>query len=401
MTPTPIILFSAHPPAPSGLARITRDLALRTHSELSDSFRIATLGYGSPGSVKLPFPQYHWNQRDDFLPLELPRIVEDFCPNEPFILMTIGDIQRFLPLADPKFCREPKFAEWLTRMRTSGMMKLWGYFPIDAHRTGGDLGPQLGQTLSHYDRRVVPGEWAQTIVKKTLPNHECSAIPHGIDTEIFRPRLAREIARNQFGASLAGVMEWPQTPMDIPADALWIGIIATNQSRKDWGLGIEVAAELKQSGRPVALWCHIDRLKAEWSILELLSDFNLLTSSIVTVGHVPDEVMAESYCAMDITLGIGRGEGFGYPIFESIFCGTPCFTFDYGAQTEWMDEEHRIPATTHRIEGPLNLLRPTGQAGYWADRITRNLTQQMHRPDELEWSNLWPRWAEWFRKGIE
>jgi glycosyltransferase involved in cell wall biosynthesis len=395
----PLILFSDAAAAPSGLARITRDLAMRIHTEMSDTFRVATLGYGSPGSSKLPFMQYHWTQRDDFLPLELPFIVKDFYPDDPFILLTIGDVQRFLPLADPKFAQDRKFGDWFSQMRKSGMMKLWGYFPIDAHSVGGELGPQLGHTLSHYDRRVVPSEWAKEIVRKTLPEHECSAIPHGIETSIFHP-YPREAARDEFGARLAEVMEWPRQPIDIPDDALWIGIVATNQSRKDWALGIEIASELKKT-RPVALWCHTDRLKHEWSILELLSDFGLLTSSIVTVGNVSDVVMAESYSAMDITLGIGRGEGFGYPIFESIFCGTPCFAYAYGAHADWMDESHLIPATSHRIEGPLNLLRPTGQAGYWTHRILPELNKQITRPNELDWINLWPTWKEWLLEGAK
>jgi glycosyltransferase involved in cell wall biosynthesis len=406
---TPIILFSDHPAAQSGLARITRDLALRIHvmkgPEMDSTglsipiFRVATLGYGSPGSSQLPFPQYHWNQRDDFLPLELPFIVKDFCADDPFILLTIGDIQRFLPLADPTFAQDLKFGEWLKGMRASKRMKLWGYFPVDAHSIGGKLGPQLGHTLSHYDRMAVPSEWAQEIVWKTLPNWECAAIPHGIDTSIFYPR-PREAARDEFGARLAEVMEWPRSPIDIPDDALWVGIVATNQSRKDWGLGIEVVAELKKT-RPVALWCHIDRLKAEWSILELLSDFGLLTSAIVTVGNVTDEVMAHSYSAMDITLGIGRGEGFSYANFESIFCGTPCFAYAYGAHTNWMDESHLIPPSTRRIEGPLNLLRPTGQAEYWANRIIPELGKQVTKPNDLDWNNLWPRWEKWLRNGLK
>ena len=366
---------------------------------MGDTFRVATLGYGSPGSSSLSFPQYHWTQRDDFLPLELPYVVKDFCADDPFVLMTIGDIQRFLPLADPKFSQDNKFGDWNAQMRKSEMMKLWGYFPIDAHSIGGKLGPQLGHTLSHYDRRVVPSEWAKDIVRKTLPDHECAAIPHGIDISIFNPR-PRESARDEFGARLAEVMEWPRSPIDIPDEALWIGIVATNQSRKDWALGIEIVSELKKT-RPVALWCHTDRLKAEWSILELLSDFGLLTSSIVTVGNVSDEVMAESYSALDLTLGIGRGEGFSYTNFESIFCGIPCFAYAYGAHTDWMDESHLIPATSHRIEGPLNLLRPTVQAGYWAHRILPELNKQITRPNELDWVNLWPTWREWLLEGVK
>jgi glycosyltransferase involved in cell wall biosynthesis len=406
----PIIFFGDHPGAQSGLARIMRDLALRVHGmkgpETDSSgisippFRVCSLGYGSPGSIKLPFPQYQWKQREEFLPLELPHIIDDFCaPDEPFVLMTVGDVQRFLPLADAKFCPDKGFGEWVTRTRRSGRMKLWGYFPVDAHGISGGLGPQLGHTLSHYDRRVVPSEWAKEIVRKTLPHHGCDAIPHGIDTGVFYPR-PKEESRDEFGLWLGGVMEWPKSPMDISDNALWVGIVATNQNRKDWALGIAIAAELRKT-RPIALWIHTDRLKNEWSILELLSEFGLLQSAIVTVGNVSDEVMAQSYSAMDITLGIGRGEGFGYPIFESIFCGTPCFSGFYGAQSEWMDDPHLIPVDHFRIEGPLGLQRPIYRIGDWMHKLNAGLGAQMRRPNELEWDALWPLWAKWFRDGIK
>ena len=395
----PIIVFCDHPGANTGLARIARDLCTHIHNEMYDEFRICSLGYGSPGSIKLPFPQYQWKERDDFLPIELmTHVVKNFCGDDPFILMTIGDIQRFLPLADPQFAQDKKFADWLTQMRKSGMMKLWGYFPIDAHCRGGGLGPQLGHTLSHYDRRIVPGEWAREIVKKTLPNHECSAIPHGIDTSIFRPHPD---TRPEFGLRLNEFIVWPQNEIDVPPDALWVGIIATNQQRKDWALGIEVVAELAKT-RPVFLWAHTDRIKAEWSILELLSDFGLLSSTALTLGPVPDAVMAESYCAMDLTLGIGQRRVSGYPIFESLACGTPCVTGDYGGHAEFLDGGLKVDPLQMRIEGPLNLLRPIFIPLDWVHKIQEFTSfggTEIH--PALDWKNLWPSWREWFLKGIQ
>lgn len=396
---TPLIIFSDHAAAQSGLARITRDLALRIHSDLGDQFKVATLGNGHPGSSQLPFPQYHWHQRDDFLPLELPMVWKDFCGDSPGVLLTIGDIQRFLPLADTKFASDRRFADWMDQMRRTGMLKLWGYFPIDAHGVGGKLGPQLGHTLSHYDRRLVPSEWAREIVRRTLPGHSCDVLPHGIDTGVFRPR-DKQKARDEFGLKVAESLVWPQTETVVAEDALWVGIVATNQSRKDWPLGIETVAELRKS-RPVMLWIHTDAVKREWSILELLSEFGLLQSSIVTLGNLSDEVMAECYSACDITLGIGRGEGFGYCLPESLACGTPCFSHSYGAQDDYLPVEMLLSTFTHRIEGPLNLLRPVCSKNEWSFEIQQHLEVKAQLPPELDWTNLWPRFAEWFRKGID
>lgn len=393
---TPIILFSDHPAARSGLARITRDLALQIHAYLGDTFRVATLGYGHPGSTRLPFPQYHWNERGDFIPTELPMIWREFCGGDQGVLMTIGDVQRFLGLADPTFCAEKGFGDWITPLRKSGRLRLWGYFPIDSHSVDGGLGPQLGHTLSHYDRRLVPSKWAREIVRKTLPNHECDVIPHGIDDATFFPR-DKKVARESFDFITFPVRQWPQKgTIKSEKDALWVGIVATNQARKDWGLGLETIKELRKT-RAVRLWIHTDAVKREWSLLELLSAFGLLDCATVTTGNVDDESMAWLYSSMDLTLGIGRGEGFGYPIFESIACGTPCVTHSYGAQSDFM--HYFAPCGPLRIEGPLSLLRPTCDGQRWANYIQNDSVLLAVLPDELRWKNLWPTFAEWFMKG--
>lgn len=398
---TPIILFSDAPSAHSGLARICRDLATQIHHYLSDDFRIATLGYGSPGSSKLPFMQYHWTQRDDFLPLELPYIVEDFCHNEPFILMTIGDIQRFLPLADGKFSADRQFGDWITEQRQSKRMKLWGYFPIDAHSVGGKLGPQLAHTLTHYDRRLVPSEWALDIVKRTLPNHDCDCIPHGIDVDIFHPHDKKKM-RGLFRGIVRPFAQWPQTVelKPVPSSTLAIGIIATNQSRKDWALGIETIAELKKS-RDVLLWAHTDAIKREWSILELLSDFGLLQSSIVTTGNLSDEMMSWCYSALDLTLSIDRGAGFNYPAAESLACGVPVVAGAYGAHSDFIPDTDVVAVDRLRLEGPLNLLRPIYDVEDW-EMTARGLAGcKATLPDSFAWRNVWPRFESWFREGIK
>ncbi len=396
---TPIIIFSDAASAQSGLARITRDLATRISNHLGNDFRIATLGYGSPGSVQLPFMQYHWSQRDDFLPVELPRIWDDFCGSDPGILMTIGDIQRFLPLADPKFAQDRPFGEWMAQMRLTGLLKLWGYFPIDAHSRGGGLGPQLGHTLSHYDRRLVPSEWAREIVRRTLPDLQCDVLPHGIDCEVFKP-YPKEESRDKIGLLLVPNLQWPQNEINIPEEALWVGIVATNQSRKDWGLGIEVVTELAKS-RPVMLWIHTNLIKSEWSLLELLSDFGLLGCSMLTTGTLSDEVMAQCYSACDVTLGIGRGEGFGYPIAESWACGVPCVAGGYGAHAEYFPNGCAVHPLKLRLEGPLNLLRPLFDAEDWIGPINDAEGNSMVLGVDLDWQYLWPRFSNWFKKGIE
>jgi len=387
-----IVSFSDHPAAHSGLARIHRDLAIRINQ--MPEFKIATLGHGSPGSSRLPFQQYHWKENDWFIPTELPFIARDFCENQPFILFTIGDVQRFLPLADPQFCQDRPFAGWWQAQRAAGT-KLWGYFPIDAHGRDGKLPAQMAHTLTHYDRILVPSEWAAEIVRKTIPGIQVTAIPHGIDTDVFKPV---ENAREKIGEVMDSVIQWPKDQIDVSDEALWIGIVATNQWRKDWALGIEVVSEIAKT-RPVFLWAHTDRLKNEWSLLELLSDFGLLQSSMVTVGNVPDESMAVAYSAMDITLSVDRGAGFNYPVFEALACGNSVIACRYGAHSEYMEDCATIEPQSLRLEGPLNLLRPICDPKVWAKEVAESKFGGS-LPQCLAWPNLWPRFSQWLKEGL-
>ena len=81
----------------------------------------------------------------------------------------------------------------------------------------------------------------------------------------------------------------------------------------------------------VLLWIHIDAMERFWSISALLVDYGLQNQAVVTTGRLTDEQMTWAYSACDVTWGIGRGEGFGFPIYESLACGIPCIHGNYGA----------------------------------------------------------------------
>jgi glycosyltransferase involved in cell wall biosynthesis len=177
--------------------------------------------------------------------------------------------------------------------------------------------------------------------------------------------------------------------------------VGTNQIRKDWGLGISTVAELAGE-RKVTLWCHTDVLERHWSLPALLHDFGLMEQSIVTLAQYPDEIMAWSYSACDVTLGIGLGEGYGYPIFESLACGTPCIHGDYGGAAEHLPPEFLVNADATRIEGPYNCVRRVYSPYEWRDKVkflpASNIRTTL--PAHLDWNNLWPRWEKWLREGV-
>ena len=187
----------------------------------------------------------------------------------------------------------------------------------------------------------------------------------------------------------------------MPADALVIGIVATNQRRKDWGTAIEAAAILAKT-HDLRLWIQTDTPEREWSLSALLYDYGLQNQTVLQHGNtLTDEQMKWGYAACDVTWGIGLGEGFGYPIYESLACGVPCIHGNYGGGAEWLPAKYKIEPLAYRKEQMFASVRPVYHAQQWADATELVLGDTAERPNMLAWSNLWPRWADWLRRGIE
>jgi len=400
--PIPLLIFSDAVSAPTGLARITRDIASRVHANLSDVFRVATIGYGGAGSSKFGWTQYSWTHNGKWIIRDLPEIWEDFAGNQRGIFMSVYDPHRMLWLARPETCTEPLVQKFLEK----APFKKWGYFPIDATGPNDRLAGMLKACLMGYDRILCYSEWARKIVANTLrqdqsltPDYEATKrdldqLPHGIDTSIFFPR-PRARQRQMFGQMAVG-----QPGISIADDELLVGIVATNQARKDYGLGIATCAELAKT-RKVRVWIHTDALERNWVIPWLCADFGLDGGNLISLDQFSDDTMAKLYSACDVTLGIGLGEGFGYPIFESLACGCPCIHGNYGGAPEHMSENMLVTTGTFRHEGVYGCVRPVFSPRDWADKIEALEPRLRYcLPPRLDWNNLWPRWEAWFRKGI-
>jgi glycosyltransferase involved in cell wall biosynthesis len=393
--PIPLLIFSDAISAPSGLARITRDLASRIANNMPGVFKVATIGYGGSGSSRFPFTQYSWTRNDEWIIHDLEDVWHDLAGDRKGIFLSIQDASRMLWFARPETCSDARVRRFLE----SKPFKKWGYFPIDATGPNNRLSLVLGECIRGYDRVLCYSEWARKIVENTLgkedsEERDLDQLPHGIDTTVFYPR-PRARQREMFGRMAVG------KSVSIPDDELLVGIVATNQARKDYGLGIAACAELSKT-RKVRVWVHTDVLDRHWSIPYLLGDFGLSGGNLISLGQFTDDVMAKLYSACDVTLGIGAGEGYGFPIFESLACGTPCIHGNYGGASEHLDPAFVVASENHRYEGIYGCLRPVFNPASVARNVNFVMEQKCKAelPVGLDWNNLWPRWEQWLRKGI-
>lgn len=403
--PIPILFISDAPSAGSGLGRITGDIARRAHEHLGDVCRVAVLGYGGPGSCKLGFQQYAIEGMTDWMTPTLPQVWEDFAGEKKGICMTVWDASRLLWFSQPSRFELLETKPDLRRWLVDAPFKRWGYFPIDADGPNGKLSFALHQTLLGFDRLLAYGEWGQQVIERTIKEDDdgkgfdLANLSHGIDTDVFYPRL-RVRCRFRFG-SITGARTMIKTPQlsSIMADETLIGIVATNQARKDWSLGIATAAELAKI-RKLRLWIHTDALERHWSIPSLLADYGLLDQTMISLGFLTDDSMAEAYTACDLTLGIGLGEGWGYPLAESLACGTPVIHGNYAGGAEIVPEAMRVEPIAYHSEGLYACVRPVFNVDHWVARAVEFLGQRATLDPRFAWSNLWPHWETWFRSGL-
>ena len=380
--PKPLLIVSDSVSCTSGLGRITRDLATRIHSQMPE-FRVATCGYGGPGSSHFGWPEYHIHDIKDWLIPELPLIAKDFVrDDEELTLFVIWDASRVGWIANPAQCPVPMLRRWLETVP----MKKWIYGAIDAEGPNGGLSVKLANTLKGFDRVLNYSKFSSKVTG--YPDF----LPHGIDTEQFIPHDKSEAKERFRQAGFSGLKQ----------DSFLVGIVATNQARKDYALAIQTCRLLLDRGVDVRIWIHVDELVRYWDLGALVVDYELHKGNrvVITCTNYSDEQMNGLYSACDVTLGIGAGEGFGLPIFESLASGTPVVHGDYGGAAEHMEQRMLVTPCAYRYEGPYCMKRPVFEPSQWADRVLEVAGKPAELISRLSWKCLWPKWENWLREGL-
>ena len=402
MRTIPLLFVSDSPEMQTGLARISRDLA--TLASRLPQFRVGFLGSGGTGSRQLPFPQYtvQWNISSGagrWGEWTLPQVWADFAGRESGVVFTVWDASRLHWFARPQYLPRGELRAFLE----AGHFVRWGYFPFDATGPGDRLTTQATDTLLGYDRILTYTKWADGLVRRSLGEEEARRraltwLPHGFNFETFKPWPKAE------GRKLMG----PR----VHDDDFLIGVVGTNQPRKDWGLVAAACAALRPKvGRRLRLWWHTDVLDRHWNIAALLVDYGLQAITLVSTAQVNDTELSMRYSACDLTLHPGLGEGFCYPMVESLACGTPTLHGDYAGGADILRtcglERWLIPPVAWRLDPAGNCVRPVFEPNDWVEAILR-VREEQPTVEEcrasvafLDWANLWDGcWKRWLLDGV-
>lgn len=382
----PILLLSDAPEALTGLARIGRDLAslLCTMPE----FRVGYLGRGGVGRVKFPWMQYSFPESGQWGEGYIASVWEDFSRGDDGVIFSTWDASRMLWFAQSNVL--PGMEKFLGSGRN---FSKWGYFAVDG--TGPDqmsLGAEGGATVAGYDRVLAASEWGQKVLVSS-GRPDADWLPHGILMDTFKPIGT---ARN--------LLDWA-------GSNVYVGCNMANQSRKDFPAAFEAAAILKSDyGNRFHFWLHTDLPIRYWNIYALAADYGVKDCLEVTT-ELTDEQLALRYSACDCTMLPSAAEGFGYPIAESMACGTACIVTDYAAGPELTDESWRVPPMCYRVDTIHNVRRAVLSGYAFAqkakDQIEKKREDWEYRGeqirslvDHLDWGKLRVVWERWFREGL-
>ena len=385
----PLLVLSDPPTAQSGLARITRDVISRLlqTEDLARAFEITQLSVQPVGRMGWnAWPLYTVDDLKTYGAATIQDVWHDCYGTREGILFTIWDPARIAALA-----------------QIPGPWRLWGYFPIDGHNVNGGISGAAGDGIVRYDRVLAYTRWGSRILK-SCRSGPVPYLPHGLDRTwtVGVTRADEQRALQILGSRAEG--------------RRIVGMVATNQRRKDLGVFCQTIATLRRRGHPVYGWLHTDRLDTEaWCLPQLAADCNLfrhLTVSGIT-EPLSDTDLHALYAVCSCTMLSSLGEGFGYPIVESLAAGTPCVHTTHGGGAELVPKaEWKVPVRAWRLGGPWALQRPVLDAEDFANAIERAWSFVDRDPTvaayycggsvaQLQWDVLWPRWASWWRDGLK
>jgi glycosyltransferase involved in cell wall biosynthesis len=155
-------------------------------------------------------------------------------------------------------------------------------------------------------------------------------VPHGVDTDIFKPAEDRAIARQE---------------MNFAPESFVVGIVAANKgapSRKAFDQQIRAFAAFQKRHADAVLYLHTDMLGTQGEDIPRIIELSEIPKTAVRTvpawqyarGFITWEWMARMYTGLDVLLNCTRGEGFGIPIIEAQACGCPVIVTNFSSMPE-------------------------------------------------------------------
>ena len=195
---------------------------------------------------------------------------------------------------------------------------------------------------------TVSAKLKQDLVALGVEDSRVTVLRNGVNLELFRP-LDRDAARRQ-------------TDVD-GRTLLSVGNLVTE---KGHDIVIRALGQLRDDARLVVIGQGPERER-----LQELARVLRLQDRVRWVEHVSQEVLAQYYCAADLTVLASHREGMPNVVLESLACGTPVVASAVGGIPEVLGHDLAAGALVERLtpEDFASAIGPRLQATVDRDRI--------------------------------
>jgi glycosyltransferase involved in cell wall biosynthesis len=204
----------------------------------------------------------------------------------------------------------------------------------------------------------------KTFILTSGEKHVARIIPHGVDTEMYRPLDEKTVvsAKKTMGIE----------------DRFVIGSVGAHTPRKRFDSIIQTFARLQRIRKEAMLIIKTDRaISPEGTDLQTLARREgVLDKTLFLTEELSDERMCTLYNVMDIFLNLSEWEGFCLPVIEAMSCGTPVSSMSLQGPGETVPyKELRIPArSTLDVNGSLLFRCDPQEAARIIVDVSRNLS---------------------------
>ncbi len=228
-------------------------------------------------------------------------------PKQGHILFTLYDVWVF---------KGPRWADW----------NVASWVPIDHIPAPPEVTKWLRQD---FVTPIAMSQYGQSMIENV--GIESLYVPHGIES-VFKPMKRH---KGTTGRDYIGVGE----------DKFVVGMNAANKgvvpNRKAFGENLLAFSMFAQKHKDAILYLHTEAVGAAGiNLIELIHAVGLEKNQYRFIdpylyrSAMSQEIVAATYTAMDVFLGVSMGEGFGIPTIEAQACGTRVIVSEFAASTE-------------------------------------------------------------------
>jgi glycosyltransferase involved in cell wall biosynthesis len=231
---------------------------------------------------------------------------------------------------------------WVLDTIKYGALNWAAWVPVDC----APMLPANKDVLEHAKWIFAMSRFGEEQIRAAGLGDKCFYVPHGVDTELFKPE-DRDEARRKIGTLLK---------IDLTGKYLVVMNSANKggmPSRKGFSEAIRAFKIFSDAHPEALLYIHTDKEGISGEHLPTIIEAVGLDPMKVyfaphyryLMGLLPPQYLNDVYNAADVFLQPSHGEGFGIPIVEAQAAGCPVIVTDFSAMPELCFSGTSVPGT--------------------------------------------------------